>query len=350
MKDAIGRELLIRADGSAHVGFGHVMRSTAIAEEWLSRGGGCLWVTTLLRGLDAVGSGRDDMRIVTSAVTPGGSDDSQLTRKLAEENDVSWVLVDLPVLHPTWFLSAGSRRARWMIAHDEPLPVNDRIHAILNPGPQADPGFYPGRSDNCDMLLGLGYALVRAEIRERGATARDRQSPPKRILITFGGSDPADLTWRALSALGPALAAEGTRWRVILGPGYHGRCVESIADFFDSSVEFVRYTSNMGGHYAWADLIVCGASTTLWEALYCGVPAMVTPAAANQRLAFEAIGSLRGVRCFSDVNADFVRAMERVVAGDPSERDWLAGVSASGTRPIDGCGATRVVDYMLSRK
>ena len=348
LKNAHGRLLLIRADGGPQIGFGHVMRSMAVAEEWLARGGRCVWATNQPRALDAAGSGRDDIKVAAMSEDAGGVADARATRQLAESSDADWVLADLHVFSPAYFSSAGSRGARWVIAHDEPLQVNERIHAILNPGPHATPGLYSGRDAKCGLMLGLDYALVRGELHVGDSRLRARPRPPANVLITFGGSDPGDLTWRSLCALSGEAVRSDVRFRVVLGPGYRGQCAERGADFPGLSIELVRYTSNMGGHYSWADLIVCGASTTLWEAFYFGLPAVVMPAAPNQPLVFDALAGCAAVRGCEKPDAEFGRLMSAIVSG--GESDWLAGAGDAALQLVDGNGAARVADFLLAQK
>ena len=350
LKNAIGRLLLIRADGGPTIGFGHVMRSMAIAEEWLLRGGQCMWATTNPRALEAAGTGRDDMRILPMDVAPGGMEDSRLLRMLAEEYHADWVMSDLFAFTPAWFLSAGSRGARWMIVHDEALQLNERIRAVLNPGPQATEDFYRSRDSGCRLLLGLDYALIRSEIRARSERRSARGNPPRHILVTFGGSDPLDLTWGALDALSRETLRADVRLRVIMGPGYRGACAERGANFQNLSIEFVRYTSNMGGHYAWADLIICGASTTLWEAFYFGLPAVVIPAAENQYPVFDVLASSAATMRFARPDAAFASWLRAATDGAEAEQDWLARATAAAAMQVDGKGVERVVDYLVSQR
>lgn len=348
LKDAVGRLLLVRADGGARIGFSHVMRSTALAEEWLKRGGQCLWATTEPRSLDEAGAGREDLTVVVVDSTPGSVDDARITRALAEKNSVDWVYADMSACQPDYFACAGARRVRWMIACDVPLHVNERIDAILNPSPHALAAQYPGRSERCRMLLGLDYALIRSEFRERYENTAIRRNPPERLLITFGGSDPADFTRSTLRALAGALPPLPVRCRVILGPGYRGEFAERGANFENLEVEFVRYTSNMGAHYRWADLIVCGAGLTLWEAFHFGLPTVVMPITEDQRMTFEALSAIPVVRRFEKPGAEFCEWIAVVAAGEASGREWLASASEAGPRMVDGNGARRLVDMLLA--
>jgi UDP-N-acetylglucosamine:LPS N-acetylglucosamine transferase len=142
----------------------------------------------------------------------------------------------------------------------------------------------------------------------------------------------------------------GTRWRAILGPGYRGQCAGAGGDFGDMAVEFVRYTSDMSRHYAWADLIVCGASTTLWEALYFGLPAVVMPMVASQRLTYDALADCLAIRRFEAPGTELAEWFARLFQNDPTETQWFQAAAAAGARMVDGRGVVRVVDRLLAWK
>jgi len=337
--------LLIRADGGPSVGFGHVTRSLAVAEAWMERGGRCLWATNSPRALEARRVGGKRLDLLELEAHSGSGEDAETTRQIAGDRGACWVLADLFSFEPDYFAQAGRGSARWLIAHDEPLRVNARIDAVFNHGPQATPDFFPGRRADCRLLLGLDYALIRTEVQRSGGWAA-KGNPPRRILITFGGSDPGDLSWAVVSVLISARNAEESRYRLILGPGYRGRCLEARWELAASGFEIVRDVSDMGQQYAWADLILCGASTTLWEAWHYGLPAVVLPVAPNQRLVFEALERYPAACRFAAADDRLADWMQGAVRGTTSIRDWIekAGNAAAGL--VDGRGAQRVVEAM----
>ena len=67
------------------------------------------------------------------------------------------------------------------------------------------------------LLLGLRYALIRREVRRQRAVRRRTASCARRVLVTFGGTDPRRQTGKVIQALrgvGSPLDV-----RVALGPG-----------------------------------------------------------------------------------------------------------------------------------
>lgn len=90
---------------------------------------------------------------------------------------------------------------------------------------------------------------------------------PKRILITFGGTDPNNLSSR-ISALLVGCIAENIEVQVVLGPG------SSIQKFSDR-VQVLKSVKNMASLMASADLIITSAGRTVVEAAIVGTPIVV---------------------------------------------------------------------------
>ncbi len=56
-------------------------------------------------------------------------------------------------------------------------------------------------SENCTLLLGPKYALLRKEFKEARKKFRVRSGEVSRLLVFFGGSDPTNETIKALKAI-----------------------------------------------------------------------------------------------------------------------------------------------------
>ena len=324
------------------------MRCLAIAEEWSARGGSVLWLTRETRTVESMTTAIN-VRILELQAEPGTSADAVATREVAQSCRASWVLADLFGYDPSYFASAKTEDGRWMITCDEPLEIGDQIDAVLSPGPQATSAHFPGRKTSCDLLLGLEYALLRAAIRRDHAGTASRQIPPRNILMTFGGSDPNDLTHLTISLLRSHIPVSGIQWRVVLGPNYRGQCAAGIDDCGGWRVEFLHDVSDMARQYEWADLIICGASTTLWEALFFALPVIAIPAAASQLPLFNALVRFPAITRFSTPDQSFGEWISSLCQGRSDAVDWLTAASAAGPAMVDGRGTVRAVDYMLSR-
>lgn len=92
-----------------------------------------------------------------------------------------------------------------------------------------------------------------------------------RVLLTFGGTDPNNLTRKVLAAVAGECAARGIAIEVIAGFGYEA--FESLAGF--EGVEIVRNVPDMAARMAAADLVFTSAGRTTYEIASLGVPCIV---------------------------------------------------------------------------
>src|SRR5439155_16852547 len=88
------RTILVRADGDAEIGTGHVMRCLALAQAW-SKGGGvaCFASVKITPSLE---QRLLEEKIVTRKIkaTIGGTKDAAQTIDLARELGVAWIVAD----------------------------------------------------------------------------------------------------------------------------------------------------------------------------------------------------------------------------------------------------------------
>lgn len=101
-------------------------------------------------------------------------------------------------------------------------------------------------------LTGPDWAVLRPVFTAVPEHVFDHLGKP-RLLVTFGGSDPAGFTARL-----KALTDREWGWDTVVVPPPSGG---SSAD--------------MAGLLVWADLVVCSGGRTVWEAMACGTPALV---------------------------------------------------------------------------
>ena len=89
---------------------------------------------------------------------------------------------------------------------------------IVNQDPIADERLYARRDPHTRLLLGTAYTFLRREFRQRTRPQRDVPALARRLLLTFGGSDPDRLTEMALAEM-EFVAVDGLETVVLIGPG-----------------------------------------------------------------------------------------------------------------------------------
>jgi len=100
---------------------------------------------------------------------------------------------------------------------------------------------------------------------------------PKTFLITFGGTDPNDLTLQTLQVVQDICERKQIKIFVVTGPGYlHKAQLENyLKDFDRSAIEYVHQTGVMSAIMQQADMAICSAGRTVYELAHMRVPSIV---------------------------------------------------------------------------
>ena len=97
----------------------------------------------------------------------------------------------------------------------------------------------------------------------------------KKILVTFGGSDLAEITMDVLQAISRINTELSVR--CIVGPSFSKKHLQKLKYYQDTDfAEFYFSPSDLASHFEWADLAICGSGVTRYEAAAAGLPVIFT--------------------------------------------------------------------------
>jgi UDP-2,4-diacetamido-2,4,6-trideoxy-beta-L-altropyranose hydrolase len=345
------RRAVFRADASAEIGAGHVMRCLTLAGELRQRGWDVTFVCRRMKGdlVDFVGAQAipviplPALSATSERVCQQDARDAVEVLRSRYTDPVDLIVVDSYALDGRWE-TAVRPLARTVMAIDD---LADRTHdcdILLDQNLHDEParryrGFVP---EGCDLLLGPSHALLRPEFREWRTTPR----PPvedRTVLVSFGGADPTNETGRAIDAL--AAFREGAVQAIVVA----GRSSPHRANLRQICtaqpwIEYHEGVASIAPLMARATLAIGAGGITTWERCCLGLPAICVTVADNQRPVAEAAhraGVIDHLGYREDVEtSDFTRAVVRWLA----DRDGLAAMSAIGRNLVDGNGAARVAD------
>ncbi|KIG13970.1 acylneuraminate cytidylyltransferase [Enhygromyxa salina] len=329
----LGRRLLARADAGGTTGFGHVTRVGALLDAWVALGG-----RATLVGRGVVGSVRD--RLLAYGVELVEGDDAQFDARV---DTADALVVD-------GYAFGREHQARWqarrpLLAIDDLAAHEQLADLVVNQILDFDPQRYRVAAWT-RLLVGHPYVLLRQEFREQPAAplaGGDR----RRIILTFGGTDPAQLSEPFVRAL---LEIQGPdQLDLIMGKGQDPQAraqLEALAATHEQ-LEIHVDVREMAAMLAGASVCVCAAGTTVWEAMASGVPVVCVAAADNQRPVIAGIDRLNaGVSLGWHGDLDFTAAARTIQAllANPTR---LATLATKGSATVDGRGVYRVLDALL---
>jgi len=333
-------QLILRTDASAELGTGHVMRCLALALAWVGSGGAATFVSRLpeplARRIRAEGIG-----LVEIGCGPGDAEDLRTVDRLARSGERPWIVLDGYHFSPGY--SSALRKLGRVLAIND-YGAATAIQADLHLDQNLDGGRPGGYPEEELVLLGPAYALLRPEFQNRPARACLR--PCRQVLVTLGGSDPANLTGTVLEILAKVLP-QGARCLAVLGAANPRAAeVELLTRRLGPAFEARTGVADMAALMAETDLAVAAAGSTVWELACMGVPCLALPLADNQ------VPVARGLERWGAAatlppgpgldEARFAQLAAALVADDARR----AALAEAGLRLVDGQGAGRVVRAM----
>jgi UDP-2,4-diacetamido-2,4,6-trideoxy-beta-L-altropyranose hydrolase len=331
----VRRPLLIRADASAEIGTGHVMRCLALAQAWQDAG-----------GTAHIGSAslppRLERRLRSEGLTLhrlGDSTDAAEISAVVDEVGPEWVVLDGYAFTGS-YQAAVRRRANLLVIDDFGTTGSCEADLLLDQNLGSNHESYAALATHTTTLFGPRFCLLRREFRARTPEADDRDSDPLQVLVLTGGGNGATLREAALSALA---ALEGPRLRVqvVVGPGEGEEGSSGTASEGEPTVTLVRDPADLSQLMASASAAISAAGSTVWELLYLGVPSVLVPVARNQRRIAEALDAVGAALAVPEP-----QALPPAVKFFREGPGWRAGMRRRGRSIVDGRGAQRVVSAM----
>ncbi|HKI82483.1 MAG TPA: hypothetical protein VKA04_12615, partial [Pseudodesulfovibrio sp.] len=303
---SIPPRLAVRVDASRLPGlsFGHAARCLLMARVLRERG--CAVIFLMQDYADGVRYVRDHGFPVIPVADRSGFGD---TLRAVERSEAGWLLVDLPYDDlDTRALEKAAHGGTKVVLLDDSRLLFPAVEVVLNSSVRTV-GLRGGALQGPKrVFLGPQYFLLEAKRSLTGPTAREC----RRLLLTFGGSDPTGLTEAVLRAL-IGVPLENVSVSVVLGPGYGDPTpVESLAAALNRST-VLRAPENFLKVMADHDLIVCAGGRTMYEAWVHGIPFLPIGSAPHEAREVREFLE-RGLICFGLEEMDdivFSKMLER---------------------------------------
>lgn len=362
--------ILFRCDASLSIGSGHVMRCRTLARELQRRGAAVTFLCRRQPG-DLISLLKQEFAVLALPEQPLAaceglegrdlygawlgcsqhSDAAQCLEALAQAGitSASWLVVDHYGLDACWEsqllsgLANGAAPPKLLVIDD----LADRPHQaelLLDQnffGDATEQRYQGLVPPHCRQLLGPHYALLGPEYAQLHPLVPPR-TELRRVLVFFGGVDPANLTGRVLEALlDPALADLAVD--VVLGrQSPHRQAVEELVARRPHTTLHGPLPS-LAGLIARADLAIGAGGVTTWERACLGLPSLVVTIAANQlpfAQALDQTGHLQLLGDGASVTVSQIRSALLARIAQPAP-------GGAGSALTDGWGASRLPMAML---
>ncbi|WP_085992720.1 UDP-2,4-diacetamido-2,4,6-trideoxy-beta-L-altropyranose hydrolase [Oceanobacillus senegalensis] len=320
--------VFIRTDASKDIGTGHVMRSLVLAEDLKKENVKVTFICRLLPG-NLMGYIKKHGFNVLSLPTPEDvpldyynwfknnwkKDVHQTIQTISDQYEIDWFIIDHYAIDKKWEQKIRPYVRKIMIiddlanrSHDCDLLLDQNLYRDMRQR------YIKLTPEKTTLLLGGRYFLLRREFRD--ITNMKRSTSVKRILISFGGSDPTNETMKALKAI-KLLKRTDISVDVVIGVSNSN--VATIKQFCEQTPHVNLYVqvNNISELMIKADIGIGAGGSTTWERCYVGLPTITIEVADNQkeilsylseRGAVYHLGSSKGVQ-----EKDIARVLEEII-------------------------------------
>ena len=344
------KQLVLRADGNAQTGMGHMMRCLALGQAWKAVGGKVRFLTdcknkSILKNIKAEGFQLDDrgnLRFLDSY-------------DYLESLEPSWCVLDgygFSVADQVTI--KGDSRHKLLVVDDLASLKAYYADILVNPGPFSkeleDKYRFLGRS-GMQVLSGLKYFMLREEffhLESWGSPIPNKKR--LNVLLTLGGADTGNLSLSIMKSL--KLSEVDFSLTVLVGqlnPNY--RSLKSEASRGSFHIRIVKSAEIVADWMAWADVAICGAGVTALELSYLGTPVLCIVMAGNQSPVAEYIARSGSGKVYNREGfADTSEAVRRLHFNLPYLHTLVSGQASTLVEKVDGYGQDRVVMKMLGNR
>jgi spore coat polysaccharide biosynthesis predicted glycosyltransferase SpsG len=204
---------------------------------------------------------------------------------------------------------------------------------------------YKSYYDDEVMLLGLDYNLIRDEFKDLPERIINRNV--KEIMITTGGSDPFDLSFRLAEIILSGDMQENTILNIVAGSGFSK--LEKLRDLSRINANVVIYenVSKMAEIMLRSDLAITAGGSTIYELCACGTPALAFIVAENQRQVVDTLcdkGYIQSLGWHNEFTDQEFLSTLKLLCEDYEKR---ASYSRKMQKLVDGEGVSRIVDTIV---
>lgn len=273
--------LVLRADGNARIGLGHIVRSLALAE--MVRPLFTEFVLLTRQPAPAVRqlAAAVPINLVELPAQSSSAEAAQLPEYLRPTDVVVLDGYEFDAAYQARTAACSGKLVLIDDLHQFPTPSAD---LIINQSPGVVPTDYVARPTT-RFCLGPAFSLLRQPFREQARAPRPVPIPISSVLVCFGGADPLRLTQWALTAL--LALPQVARVGIVTGSAFEGAAeLHQLAGQFSTKKTTFHHAvpaAELVALFRQHEAAVVPASTVLVEVLVLGSAAITGYYAENQR-------------------------------------------------------------------
>lgn len=344
------KEYLIRADGNAKIGAGHLMRCLTIAkamQTMLTEGEKILFLCADEQSGELAGEYGFDVKVLHTDYQDMESELRGIRDLLKERECERTILVDSYYVTDV-YLSALKAFGR-VILLDDMQKHKFPVDVVINYNAFADMDIYEKLYAGTDtkLLVGSQYVPVREQFLQREYQVADTV---KNVLLTTGGGDKDNIAGRILQKISTTNLGETINYHLVTGRfNPHLQKLMQL-ESADSRVHIYYDVKDMATLMQSCDLAITAGGTTIYELSAIGVPFICFSYAENQERLTEYIGNRKIAGYAGAYHKDEEAALSRMsqlFKEFISQKELRCSCNETEKRLIDGLGAGRIAQVVI---
>jgi UDP-2,4-diacetamido-2,4,6-trideoxy-beta-L-altropyranose hydrolase len=348
--------IVFRVDSSIQMGTGHVMRCLTLAQILKENGVNVEFICrkhegSLIDKIRSSGFVVHELKVFEKAevdtklahshwLGATQQQDADDCIDILKAEKFNWLIVDHYALDSQWQKRLKPYYEKLMVIDD----LADRKHqcdVLLDQtfGRQQE-DYLALIPEDCKLLLGSQYALLRPEFAKWRAYSLERRSKPefKQLLINMGGVDVDNVTEKILDRLESCNLSNDMSITVVMGGSapYLER-VKSKSITLPYKTEVKVDVGNMAELMANADIAIGASGSTTWERCCLGLPTIQLITAYNQEFIASKLNKINAIKLVE---------IDDVVENLENFQHWMKSTGESASKVTNGSGIKHVLEYL----
>ena len=342
-------KILFRADGGEGIGIGHIAREVTIAKRLIeSYGAGVRFLVNNDKSIKDKLSG-EGLSFHTLPEGINREEEIDIIENIYKQFALNTIILDLNGDISVEYMNSLKALNVPVVSLDNATEGACLADVNIFPVAHYDPHVLDHCSAVGQVYGGAEYVVINDKLHKPAKEKKTSPGKTLRVLITFGGSDPHNLTEKVAKALiTPDLPV---KLDVVIGPAFRATGkLEELSEKYKDRITCHKGIDNLAGLMTEVDIAFTAVGITVYELAYMGVPSVII---SNYRADEQCLKSLRrmgisiplGYR--EDVTAGDIR---QAMAEISKDINTLQRMSMKCSQLIDGRGTERIADIISKMK
>lgn len=322
-----GPDIIFRVDGGDEIGMGHVHRCITLARELES-------------------AFQSNVTFVTDRCYSGGVKKIQSTNfdAVVADKDETFEYIN-SVAPDIIFIDTLDTSSKHIQQLHETSAAVINLEDLGDGADHADyviNALYERDTDKQNQFFGAEYVVVKQEFHEHRSDVRPEV---ENVLLTFGGSDPSNISTRVLRELGSAELPY--QYKLVLGSDFsHDAELDDLPDAIMSQVTVIRNSNHMPELMEWADVAICSGGRTAYELAATGTPALVIAHNAREAERMRDLDTFGAISFLGRADELKTESVTTELVALDQDFDRRVTMSDRATEFIDEGGLQRILDLV----